>query len=116
MNNTEDTNRAVNDTNAGVTSDVSHSNMDIEGMLCDNTMLCDLRDPLQIQYTSDNSNLQGTDENGSSKRMFELSGVNYEEVLEQGDSILVRVIASSSYRGFELSGLYCIKIVKNEIL
>ena len=31
--------------------------------------------------------------------MFELSGVNYEEVLEQGDSILVRVIASSSYRG-----------------
>ena len=42
--------------------------------------------------------------------MFELSGVNYEEVLEQGDSILVRVIASSSYRGFELSGLYCIHI------
>ena len=41
--------------------------------------------------------------------MFELSGVNYEEVLEQGDSNLVRVIASSSYRGFELSGLYCIK-------
>ena len=40
--------------------------------------------------------------------MFELSGVNYEEVLEQRDSILVRVIASSSYRGFELSGLYCI--------
>ena len=40
--------------------------------------------------------------------MFELSWVNYEEVLEQGDSILVRVIASSSYRGFELSGLYCI--------
>ena len=40
--------------------------------------------------------------------MFELSGVNYEEVLEQGDSILVRVIASSSYRWFELSGLYCI--------
>ena len=39
--------------------------------------------------------------------MFELSRVNYEEVLEQGDSILVRVIASSSYRGFELSGLYC---------
>ena len=39
--------------------------------------------------------------------MFELSAVNYEEVLEQGDSILVRVIASSSYRGFELSGLYC---------
>ena len=39
--------------------------------------------------------------------MFELSGVNYEEVLEQGDSILVRVIASSNYRGFELSGLYC---------
>ena len=39
--------------------------------------------------------------------MFELSGVNYEEVLEQGDSILDRVIASSSYRGFELSGLYC---------
>ena len=49
--------------------------------------------------------------------MFELSGVNYEEVLEQGDSILVRVIASSSYRGFELSGLYCmLKIaVINEI-
>ena len=41
--------------------------------------------------------------------MFELSVVNYEEVLEQGDSILVRVIASSSYRGFELSGLYCIR-------
>ena len=45
--------------------------------------------------------------------MFELSEVNYEEVLEQGDLILVRVIASSSYRGFELSGfelsgLYCI--------
>ena len=40
--------------------------------------------------------------------MFELSGVNYEEVLEQGDSILVRVIASWSYRGFELSGLFCI--------
>ena len=39
--------------------------------------------------------------------MFELSGVNYEEVLEQGNSILVRVIASSSYREFELSGLYC---------
>ena len=38
--------------------------------------------------------------------MFELSGVNYEEVLEQGDSILVLVIASSSCRGFELSGLY----------
>ena len=30
------------------------------------------------------------------------------QVLEQGDSILVRVIASSSYREFELSGLYCI--------
>ena len=34
--------------------------------------------------------------------MFELSGVNYEEVLEQGDSILVelsrvRVIGGSSY-------------------
>ena len=43
--------------------------------------------------------------------MFELSGVNYEEVLEQGDSILVRVIASSSYPGFELSGLYCIIII-----
>ena len=43
--------------------------------------------------------------------MFELSGVNYEEVLEQGDSILVRVIASSSYRGFALSGLYCIFFV-----
>ena len=39
------------------------------------------------------------------------SGVNYEEVLEQGDSILVRVIASSSYRGIELSGLYCIFFV-----
>ena len=51
-----------------------------------------------IQYTPDNSNLQGK------------SGVNYEEVLEQGDSILVRVIPSSSYRGFELSGLYCIFI------
>ena len=42
--------------------------------------------------------------------MFELSGVNYEEVLEQEDSILIRVIARSSYRGFELSGLYCICI------
>ena len=42
--------------------------------------------------------------------MFELSGVNYEEVLEEGDSILVRVIASSIYRGFELSGLYCMYI------
>ena len=37
--------------------------------------------------------------------MFELFGVNYEEVLEQGDSILVRVITSSSYRGFKLSGV-----------
>ena len=45
--------------------------------------------------------------------MFELSGVNYEEVLEQGDSILVcefelpglRVTRASSYRGFELPGL-----------
>ena len=37
--------------------------------------------------------------------MFELSGVNYEAVLEQGDSILVRVIGGSSYRGFELSGV-----------
>ena len=45
--------------------------------------------------------------------MFELSGVNYEEVLKQGDSILVRVIASSSYRGFELSGLYCILFGSN---
>ena len=34
--------------------------------------------------------------------MFELSGVNYEEVLEQGDSILFRDIASSSYWRFEL--------------
>ena len=41
--------------------------------------------------------------------MFELSGVNYEKVLEQGDSILVRVIASSSYRGFELSGVRVIE-------
>ena len=31
--------------------------------------------------------------------MFELSGVNYEEVLEQGDSISVRAT-----RGFELPG------------
>ena len=46
--------------------------------------------------------------------MFELSEVNYEEVLEQGDSILVRVIASSSYRGFELSGLYCSCFIKND--
>ena len=37
--------------------------------------------------------------------MFELSGVNYEEVLEQGDSILVRVIASSSYRGVRVIGI-----------
>ena len=48
--------------------------------------------------------------------MFELSGVNYEEVLEQGDSILVRVIASSSYRGFELSGLYCSENFENHVL
>ena len=47
--------------------------------------------------------------------MFELSGVNYEEVLEQGDSILVRVIGGSSYRGFESSGLYCICKSKSEI-
>ena len=47
--------------------------------------------------------------------MFELSGVNYEEVLEQGDSILVRVIASSSYRGFELLGLYCIYNVESDL-
>ena len=47
--------------------------------------------------------------------MFQLSGVNYEELLEQGDSILVRVIASSSYRGFELSGLYCIYICSSYI-
>ena len=47
--------------------------------------------------------------------MFELSGVNYEEVLEQGDSILVRVIASSSYRGFELSGLYCMSFSHSAI-
>ena len=32
--------------------------------------------------------------------MFELSWVNYEEVLEQGDSILVRVIGGSSYRDY----------------
>ena len=44
--------------------------------------------------------------------MFELSGVNYEEVLEKGDSILVRVIASSSYRGFELSGVRVIGIIR----
>ena len=37
--------------------------------------------------------------------MFELSGVNYEEVLEQGDSILVRGIASSSYRGIRVIGI-----------
>ena len=48
--------------------------------------------------------------------MFEFSVVNYEEVLEQGDSILVRVIASSSYRGFELSGLYCIYLIGNNEL
>ena len=34
--------------------------------------------------------------------MFELSGVNYEEVLEQGDSILVRVIGGSSYRDYNV--------------
>ena len=45
--------------------------------------------------------------------MLELSGVSYEEVLEQGDSILIRVMASSSYRGFELSGLYCIYILSS---
>ena len=38
--------------------------------------------------------------------MFELSGVNYEEVLEQGDSILVL-----SYREFELSGVRVIGII-----
>ena len=37
--------------------------------------------------------------------MFELSGVNYEEVLEQGDSILVRVVASSSYSGVRVIGI-----------
>ena len=36
--------------------------------------------------------------------MFELSGVNYEEVLEQGDF-------SSSYREFELSGVRVIGII-----
>ena len=46
--------------------------------------------------------------------MFELSGVNYEEVLEKGDSILIRVIASSSYRVFELSGLSCIYTRQNQ--
>ena len=30
---------------------------------------------IYIQYTPDNSNLQGTDENGSSYREFELSGL-----------------------------------------
>ena len=40
--------------------------------------------------------------------MFELSGVNYEEVLEQGDSIF-----SSSYREFELSGVRVIGIILN---
>ena len=35
------------------------------------------KNKIQIQYTPDNSNLQGTDENGSSEQMFELSGVNY---------------------------------------
>ena len=45
--------------------------------------------------------------------MFELSEANYEEVLEQGDSISVRVIVSSSYRGFELSGLYCISVIQD---
>ena len=48
--------------------------------------------------------------------MFELSGVNYEEVLEQGDSILVRVIASSSYRRFELSGVRVIGIILYNVL
>ena len=47
--------------------------------------------------------------------MFELSGVNYEEVLEQGDSILARVIASSSYRGFELSGVRVICIYNSGV-
>ena len=40
--------------------------------------------------------------------MFELSGVNYEEVLEQGDSILRD--KATSYRGFELTGLYCMTV------
>ena len=44
--------------------------------------------------------------------MFELSGVNYEEVLEQGDSILVellrvRVIGGSSYRDYTVYVLFC---------
>ena len=43
--------------------------------------------------------------------MFELSGVNYEEILEQGDSILVRVIASSSYRGSSYRGVRVIGII-----
>ena len=33
-------------------------------------------------------------------KWFELSGVNYEEVLEQGDTILVRVIGGSSFWGY----------------
>ena len=49
--------------------------------------------------------------------MFKLSGVNYEEVFGQVDSILVRDSASSSYRGFELSGLYCtMKFVNMNII
>ena len=41
-------------------------------------------------------------------------GVNYEEVLEQGDSILVRDKASSSYWGFELPELYCTYPINHE--
>ena len=43
-------------------------------------------------------------------------GVNYEEVLDHGDSILVRVIVSSSYRGFELSGLHVFFYISNQFI
>ena len=54
----------------------------------------------RIQLTPFNSNVQGDKKN--SYRKFELSGVNYEEVLEQGDSVLVQDSESSSYAGFAL--------------
>ena len=53
--------------------------------------------------------------------MFELSGVNYEEVLEQGDSILVRVIASSSYRDYTvwqnvLNNVVCVSAISQRFI
>ena len=56
--------------------------------------------------------------------MFELSGVNYEEVLEEGDPILVRVIASSSYRDYTVlsflihrtHGIFLVVLLKHPLI